>query len=407
MNLAQYFYEAFESLAGNKLRSVLTVLGIVIGVAAVIAMLAIGRGAQQSVDDQINTIGTNLIYVTSNGQNVRNPRPLTLGDAEALADPDQAPSILQVAPVLQSRGAVSYRGQSVNTSIVAVTSEYTGIRNMAVTEGQTITAEHLRLRQAVAVLGSDVALSLFGRTENLVGETIRVQNQVFRVTGVLESKGGSSFGSEDDQVLVPLTTAQSRLTRRQARNQVDMIYAQAVSSERMPQAVDELTKVLASRHRVSQSDPDFNVLNQQDILEIAQSITGIFTLFLGGIAGISLLVGGIGIMNIMYVTVSERTREIGLRKAIGARKLDILVQFLTESALLSLFGGVIGIGLAWVIVQIIGLIAVRSNVEFTPLIQGDAILLATVFSAAVGVFFGFYPALRAARLQPVEALRYE
>ena len=407
MNVPQYLYEALESLVGNKLRSMLTVLGIVIGVAAVIAMLAIGTGAEQAVNDQINSIGTNFIYVTSGAPNVRNPRPLTVGDAEALNDPAQAPSILMAAPVVQSMGAVSYRGESVNTSIVAVTANYAAVRSLAYTEGQGISADHLRLRQAVAVLGSDVALSLFGSTEGLVGKTIRVQNQVFHVIGVLESKGGGAFGSEDDQILVPLTTAQSRLTRRQVHDQVDLIYVQAVSAEQMSQAVDEITRVLAVRHQVPQSKPDFSMLNQQDILETAQEITGIFTMVLGGIAGISLLVGGIGIMNIMYVTVSERTREIGLRKAIGARKLDILVQFLTESAMLSLLGGVIGIGLAWVIAQIIAAVAANNSVEFTPLIRGDAILLATIFSAAVGVFFGFYPALRAANLQPVEALRYE
>ncbi len=407
MNFFQYMREALESLSNNKLRSVLTVLGIVIGVAAVIAMLAIGTGAQKAVDDQVNSIGTNLIYITTGAQDVRNPRPLTTGDAQALADPAQAPSILMVAPVVQAQGSVSYRGESVNTSIVAVTPEYTRIRNLKTTEGQAISESNLNGRQAVAVLGSDVAISLFGRADKLVGETIRVQNQVFTVIGVLESKGGTGFMSEDDQILVPLTTAQSRLTRRSSRDQVDMIYAQAVSSDKMNRAVSELKRVLASRHKVSQNALDFSVINQQDILKMTQSITGIFTLVLGGIAAISLLVGGIGIMNIMYVTVNERTREIGLRKAIGARKLDILVQFLTESALLSLFGGIIGIGLAQVIAQIIAFIAARNDVQFVPLIQGNAILLATLFSAAVGVFFGFYPALRASNLQPVEALRYE
>jgi putative ABC transport system permease protein len=407
MNQAQYFFEALESLTSNKLRSSLTMLGIIIGVAAVIAMLAIGTGAQQAVDDQINSIGTNLIYISSGAQDVRSPRPLTLADANALADPARAPSVLRVAAVVQSRGSVSYRGESVSTSIVAVTPEYALMRSLSLTEGQGISDSNLRLRQAVAVLGSDVALSLFGSTQGLVGKTLRVQNQVFRVIGVLESKGGSAFGSEDDQILVPLTIAQSRLTRRQIHDQVDMIYVQAVESDRMTQAVDEVTKVLAARHKVPQSTPDFSILNQQDILETAQSITGIFTMVLGGIAGISLLVGGIGIMNIMYVTVSERTREIGLRKAVGARKLDILVQFLTESAMLSLLGGVIGIGLAWVIARLIAAVASFNDVQFTPLIQLDAILLATIFSAAVGVFFGFYPALRAANLQPVEALRHE
>lgn len=407
MNIAQVFLEALQSLAVNKLRSALTVLGIVIGVAAVIAMLAIGRGAQVAIDNQIYSIGTNLIFLTAGGRDVRNPRPLTIGDAQALADPSQAPSIQYVAPVIQGRSRVSQRGEQVGTTLMAVTAEYAIVRNQKMAEGQFISASHLRQRSAVAVLGSEVALSLFGRTENLVGSTIRIENQPFRVIGVLQSKGGSNFGSMDDQVLIPLTTAQTRLLRRQTRDQVDIIYVQAVQADRVDQAVAELTRILTSRHRTEPDQPDFSVLTQQDILNVTKSITSIMTIFLGGIGGISLLVGGIGIMNIMYVTVSERTREIGLRKAIGARKKDILIQFLSESALLSLIGGSLGIILAQVISWIVGKIATSRNVDFVPIIEIDAILLATLFSAAVGLFFGFYPARRAANLEPVEALRYE
>jgi len=407
MNVIQVFREALQSLAVNKLRSALTVLGIVIGVAAVIAMLAIGRGAQVAIDSQINSIGTNLIFLSSGAPDVRNPRPLTLGDASALADRSQAPSIRYVAPVIQGRTQVSQRGEQVGTSLLAITPDYAIVRNQKMAEGQFISDSLLRQRAAVAVLGSEVAKSLYGRTTNLEGQIIRIDNQPFRVIGVLESKGGSNFGSQDDQVLIPLTTAQSRLLPRQSRDQVDMIYVQAAQANQVDQAVVELTQILTSRHRTSRDQPDFSVLKQQDILAVFQSITSIMTLFLGGIGGISLLVGGIGIMNIMYVTVTERTREIGLRKAIGAKKRDILIQFLSESALLSLIGGVLGIGVAWVISWIVGLIATRQNVDFAPVIQPDAILLATLFSAAVGLFFGFYPARRAANLEPVEALRYE
>lgn len=407
MNLLQVFYEALESLMVNKLRAFLTVLGIVIGVAAVIAMLAIGRGAQQSIDSQINSLGTNLIYITPGGEDVRNPRPLTTSDAAALADPQQAPSILYATAVIQGRDTVSTQGQSIQTSIVAAEPEYMIVTNLEIAEGQFIDAGQIRLRSAVVVLGSEVAKSLFGRTSNLVGESIRISNQVFQVIGLLESKGGGAFGSQDDRVIVPLTTAQSRLLRRANRDQVDTIQVQARSSESVPSAITEINKILNARHQTSANQPDFTLLNQQDFLDIAASVTGVFTLFLGGIAGISLLVGGIGIMNIMFVSVSERTREIGLRKALGARKRDIMIQFLSESALLSLIGGIIGILLAWGISILIGFIAARNDVAITPSIQIDSVLLATLFSAAVGVFFGFYPARRAAGLQPVEALRYE
>jgi putative ABC transport system permease protein len=407
MNIGQYLREALESLVSNKLRSALTVLGIVIGVAAVIAMLAIGRGAETSINDQINSIGTNLIYITSGAEDVRNPRPLTLGDAGALADPKQAPDVLYVAPVVQGAGQVSRRGESISTSIVAVTPEYELVRNLVTSEGSGISQANLEKRAAVAVLGSDVAQGLFGRTDDLVGEIIRVQGQPFRVIGVLESKGGTGFGSEDDQILVPLTTAQSRLVQRNSREQVDMILVQGVSTERLDQTVSQIEHVLASRHRTPLDELDFSTLNQQDILDIANQVTGVLTIFLGGIAAISLLVGGIGIMNIMLVTVSERTREIGLRKAVGARSRDILVQFLAESAVLSLLGGILGIMLAWLIALIVGAIAAQNDVAITPVIEWDAVLLATLFSAAVGLFFGFYPARRASSLQPVEALRYE
>jgi len=407
MNLGKSFIEALASLASNKLRSSLTILGIVIGVGAVIAMISIGRGAESSISDQINSIGTNLIFITSGSQDVRNPRPLTISDAEALKDRVLAPSILYAAPVIQTRGDVTRRGENISTSLLAATPEYAIVRSITVAEGSFITADQLKARAAVIVLGSEVALSLYGKTDGLIGETVRIQGQPFRVIGVLESKGGSNFGSQDDQVLIPLTTAQSRLVQRGSRDEVDTIYVSAVSADQVSQAVDEATSILASRHHVSRSQPDFNIINQQDILQIAQTITGTLTIFLGGIAAISLLVGGIGIMNIMLVTVTERTREIGLRKALGARKRDILWQFLTESSVLSLVGGLIGIALGWGISVLIGKIAANSGTPFNPSIGLDTVLIATLFSSAVGLFFGIYPANRAARLQPVEALRYE
>jgi putative ABC transport system permease protein len=409
MTLLQAFLEALESLSGNKLRSGLTVLGIVIGVAAVIAMLAVGQGAQESITGSISGIGTNLLFVFRGdpGDNVRNPKPLTLGDADALRDQFTAPSIEAVAPALQGNGVVSFGGEQTSPQLFGVTPEYFQVRNLKLAEGEFITEEHMLGRASVVIIGSEVADTLFGHADGVTGETVRIEGQPFRVIGVLETKGGGAFGSEDNQVIVPFTTAQSRLIRRSTNDRVDIIFVQAVSGDVVTQASDEIATILRSRHRTPVGADDFTVFTQQDLLSTFQSITGILTIFLGGIAGISLLVGGIGIMNIMLVSVTERTREIGLRKALGARRRDILIQFLTESSLLSLIGGIIGIILGWLISFIVGQVAAANETAFTPIVGTDAILLATIFSAAVGLFFGIYPANRAASLEPVEALRYE
>ncbi|MFZ5810060.1 MAG: ABC transporter permease [Chloroflexota bacterium] len=408
MNIVASFFEALESLASNKLRSGLTILGIVIGVAAVIAMISIGRGAENSITGSIQGIGTNLLFVFSGGsEDVRNPQPITLGDATAIDDPFQAPSVENVAAILQGQGKVSFGGESVITTLDGVTPQYEVVRNYHVTEGEFISEEHMLARSSVAILGPDVADKLFGRKEGLVGETIRIEGQPFRVIGVLESKGGSSFSNQDDRVLIPYTTAQARLIRRSHRDQVDLLMVQAINAESVPRASEEIAQILRYRHKTKIGADDFTILTQQDFLDTARTITNILTIFLGGIAAISLLVGGIGIMNIMLVSVTERTREIGLRKALGARRGDILVQFLTESAVLSLLGGIIGILLGWAISFAVGRIAAANNADINPSIGIDTILLATLFSTAVGLFFGLYPANRAASLEPVEALRYE
>ncbi|MFN3307621.1 MAG: ABC transporter permease [Anaerolineales bacterium] len=408
MNITASFFEALESLASNKLRSGLTILGIVIGVAAVIAMISIGRGAENSITGSIQGIGTNLLFVFRGGnEDVRNPKPLTLGDANAINDPFQAPSVANVSPMLMGNGKVSYGGESVVTSIEGVTPAFAQVRNYRVTEGEFISEEHILGRSSVVLLGPDVAEKLFGRKEGLVGETVRIEGQPFRVLGVLESKGGSSFSNQDDRVMVPFTTAQARLIRRSTPDQVDLLMVQAVSAQAVPQAAEEIAQILRYRHRTEIGADDFTILTQQDFLDTARTITNILTIFLGGIAAISLLVGGIGIMNIMLVSVTERTREIGLRKALGARRIDILVQFLTESIVLSLFGGLVGIALGWLISFVVGQIAAANNADINPAIGLDTILLATLFSSAVGLFFGLYPANRAASLEPVEALRYE
>lgn len=420
MNFSQALLEAIESLSGNKLRSGLTVLGIVIGVAAVIAMLAVGNGAQASITGSISSIGTNLLFVFSGGpdqgpgggpggvqRSGNNIRPLTLADAEALSDPLAAPSLAAVASALQGNGTITYGGEKSSTSINGVTPTYYAVRNLELSEGEFINEEHLLGNMSVAVLGPETADTLFGRHDGVVGETIRIEGQPFRVIGVLVAKGGGAFGSEDAGVYVPFTTAQARLIKRESRDQVDIIFAQAASAEAVPTAVEEISAVLRQRHRTVVGADDFSVLTQQDFLSTFSAITNVLTVFLGGIAGISLLVGGIGIMNIMLVSVSERTREIGLRKALGARKRDILLQFLTESSLLSFLGGVIGIIFGWLIAFVIGKIAAASGTDFTPIVGSNAIILSTSFSAAIGLFFGIYPASRAANLEPVEALRHE
>jgi putative ABC transport system permease protein len=408
MNITQAIIEALESLAANKLRSGLTILGIVIGVAAVIAMLAAGVGAQNTITSSISGIGTNLLFVFSGNltERVRNIQPLTLQDAAALKDEFLAPSVAAVAPVIQRTLVVTYAAEQSSIQVNGVTPDYFPVRNYALTEGQPITEDNQLGQASVALLGPQAADKLFGRHEGVTGETIRIEGQPFRVIGVLESKGGGAFGSQDNVVLIPFTTAQTRLIRR-SRGQVDVIFVQAATAETVPQASQEVADILRTRHRTLLGADDFTVFTQQDFLSTAQTITGVLTIFLGGVAGISLLVGGIGIMNIMLVSVTERTREIGLRKALGARKRDILIQFLTESALLSLFGGLIGIGLGWLIAFVVGKVAAAANTPFTPTVGLDAILLATLFATAVGLFFGIYPANRAANLEPVEALRYE
>ena len=408
MNYLQSFVEASESLLANKMRSGLTVLGIIIGVAAVIAVLAIGNGTQESILGEIQGVGTNLLFVMPGGsEDVNNPKPLTLSDADALDDPFSAPSVTGVAPVLNGRVEMSFGGENKSTTLVGVTPDYSAVRNVELSEGEFISATDLSGRSSVVLLGTDVAEDLFGRTAGLVGEKVRIEGQPFRVIGVLVEKGGSAMGSEDDQVLVPMTTAQTRLLQRSTPNAVDVIYVQAADSEAVSQASLEISSILSSRHRTMIGEEDFSILSQQDFLDLASTITGVLTIFLGGIAAISLLVGGIGIMNIMMVSVVERTREIGLRKALGARRIDILSQFLIESSLLSLLGGFIGILLGWTLSMIVEQVAAGSGTPIVPVMSLNAVLLAVLFSAGIGIFFGLYPANRASMLEPVEALRYE
>jgi len=312
-----------------------------------------------------------------------------------------------VAPAIQDSGKVTFGRESTSTTITGVTPEYETVRKYTITEGEFINQEHMLGQASVVLLGSEVADNLFGRQEGLVGETVRIEGQPFRVIGVLGSKGGSSFSNADNLVMVPFSTAQVRLIHRAVKDRVDILLVEAASPEAVPAASEEVAQILRTRHRTAIGADDFTILTQQDFLTTASTITNVLTIFLGGVAAISLLVGGIGIMNIMLVSVTERTREIGLRKAVGAHKLDILIQFLAESSVLSLVGGIIGIILGYAIAFAVGQIAAANNAQISPSFGLDIILIATLFSTAVGLFFGLYPANRAANLEPVEALRYE
>jgi len=415
MKLWESIRLAWHSLGANKLRSALTTLGIIIGVAAVIALLSLGRGVQTSITSQIQSIGTNLLYVRPGAQTQGGVRAevgsavtLTLDDARALADPANVPSAVAIAPQVNSFGQVVASGQNARTQILGVTPEYAQVRNYQVLSGEFIQASHVTARSAVAVLGYTTAANLFGDPESAVGQSIRINGQPFRVIGVLAPKGTIGPFSQDDLVMVPLTTVQTRLFRGanvRGSDSVSLISVQVADASLIHQATQEIAETLRQRHRVLYED-DFTISSQQDVLNTALQITGALTLFLGGIAAISLLVGGIGIMNIMLVTVTERTREIGIRKAVGARRRDILTQFLIEAVMLSVMGGVLGIAVGWGISRLLGNIQLGTT-AIQPEVGLDAVLMATLFSMAVGIFFGIYPASRAAALNPIEALRYE
>jgi putative ABC transport system permease protein len=414
MDLLESIRIAVRSLAANKMRAVLTMLGVIIGVAAVVALMGIGRGAQTAIDGQINSMGTNLLFVspgstTQGGVRGANgsAQTLTLQDANALNDPQAAPDIAAAAAEMDAFGQVVYQGTNLNTRILGVTADYSQVRNYAVADGDFITPANIQAQSAVAILGNNVATQLFTNGVEPVGQSIRINNVSFKVVGVLVAKGGGGFGNQDDQILVPITTGMARLQRNQtARGQsIGQVSVQVASASQMDAATQEISDILRQRHHILYAD-DFTIRSQADLLASANQVTGILTLFLGGVAGISLLVGGIGIMNIMLVSVTERTREIGIRKAIGATRSNVLAQFLTEATILSVMGGLLGVALGAGIAQLVSGI----NLGSTPIhavVQLDSVLLATGFAVAIGLFFGIYPAYRAAALNPIDALHYE
>jgi len=405
---------AITSLGANKLRAALTLLGIVIGIAAVISLLSIGRGVQDSITDRIQSLGTNLLFVRpggtieagiSGGQG--SAGSLTLEDAYAIQDPELAPAVKLVAPQLSANGQIVAGRKNTFTQIAGVTPEYQFARDFTLAAGHFITATHVDRSSQVVVLGASVAEDLFGfRTP--VGQTVRIQGRQFVVVGVLASKGGGVFGSFDDLVVVPISTVYNRLSSSlTTRGEVSIqsINVQAVDVESMDAAKEQVATVLRFRHRII-GDDDFTISSQQDTIETLEDTTNTFIVFLGTIAGISLLVGGIGIMNIMLVTVTERTREIGIRKAMGAKRRDIMFQFLSEASVLSLSGGSLGLGLGALVAWFLDDRLIGGQ-PFRTSFSGDFAVLALVVGAGIGLFFGIYPAMRAARLHPIDALRYE
>ncbi|MDE3193591.1 MAG: ABC transporter permease [Chloroflexota bacterium] len=421
MKLFDSFHEGLRSIAVNKLRSSLTMLGVIIGVAAVIAMVAVGNGASQQVQGTILSLGSNLVTVTpqaqtQNGLRGEGPASQTLTLEDMTAIQDQLGSSIAAIEAEQSAGPwqLTAAGQNWNTRVTGVTVDYPAVRDWNVADGAFFDQSQVNVNAQVAVLGASTAQQLFGDADP-VGQSIQMRSLFvgsgpnarariinFKVIGVLEAKG-STFGiNRDDQVLVPTTTAQHVLTGRTTT--VSSIVIKATSADAMDQTTSDVDQILMQRHKITDpANADFQVQNQNDTLAALNNITGTFTLLLGAIGGISLLVGGIGIMNIMLVSVNERTREIGIRKAVGARRQDILSQFLIEAITLTGTGGVLGIVLGWAISEVVKKIQSGIPVAITPGTVGVAVGV----SVCIGVVFGLYPAMRAARLHPIEALRYE
>jgi len=399
---------AMRALRVNKMRALLTMLGIIIGIAAVIAMVAIGAGASKMISDQISSIGSNLLLVlpgsrTSGGMRGGSGTTQTLTYDDARAISAECPSVAAVAPTVRGSGPVVYGNQNWSTVINGVTPDMLSVRDWALESGRNFSQSDVDGATKNCLIGQTVADNLFGASDP-VGKVIRIKKIPFTVVGLLVGKGQSPQGQDqDDVVYVPLTTAQRKLLGSQSPNLVGAIMIQARSADVLKNAEEEVTALLNQRHRIGPArDADYTIRNLSEILAVSEQSSKVMSMLLGAVASISLFVGGIGIMNIMLVSVTERTREIGIRIAIGAKRRDILLQFLTEAVLLTTCGGIIGI-----LFGIAGAHLVGTLVGWPTLVSLNTIVIAFAFSAGVGVFFGFYPARKAASLNPIEALRYE
>lgn len=406
MNYTNLIRIAIHALLRNKMRAFLTMLGVIIGVASVIAMLAIGQGSKKSIQDQVSSMGSNLVFVMPGSQarggvqlGNSGSQSLTLKDVDAIAS--NSPSTVMVSPEVRSTGQAVVGNQNTPTSMYGEDVNYLQIKKVKVKTGSMFTDRDVKTAAKVCLLGKTVITNLFGEKADPVGATIRFKNIPMKVIGTLEERGQNNFGQDqDDMILAPYTTVQKRIL---AITYIQAINTSAVSEAKTQQAIDEITATLRTQHKIKEGDDDdFTVRSQAELVKMFSSISDVLTVLLGAIAGISLLVGGIGIMNIMYVSVTERTREIGLRMSIGGRGLDILMQFLMESILLSVIGGVIGILLG------VGASRVIAGVMHWPVIvMPESVIVSFMVCTAIGVFFGWYPARKAASLDPIDALRYE
>jgi len=393
---------ALKSLLANKMRSILSMLGIIIGVAAVISMLALGAGAQKQILDRITAMGANLLIVkagTPPKAGVRMNMAQTLELEDGLALLEQVSEIKALSPIVQGNGQFKYYNENTSSTILGAAITYFKIRDYTVEKGRAFTEGECERMTRVAVIGSNTAVNLFGE-EDPLEETIKINGKNFRVIGVLKSKGDQGFFNPDDQAIIPYTTAMKQMLGVDYLREIDMTISEDADQETIQEKVEA---VLRKQHRIqNEADDDFHVRNMAEMAETATSFTQTFTILLGSVAAISLIVGGIGIMNIMLVTVTERTREIGIRKAVGAKDRDVLVQFLLEALIMSGLGGLLGVASGVGVAQLVGALS-----PFTAVVQASSVLLSLSFSAAIGIFFGFYPARRAALLDPIQALQYE
>ncbi len=414
MRIVRYLRVALESITAHKLRAILTMLGIIIGVAAVLTTMGIGRGAAANITERIESQGTNLLTISPGASNVGglsggagSASTLTTGDAKALQDSSLHPALALVAPEYNANARLVYGDTNTQNQVTGVTPDYAQVRNLEVASGRFLTPTDNQERAHVVVLGSELAADLFGG-ENPVGLSMRINGEPFQAVGVLEEVGGFGRNTPDTQAYVPIEVAQGRLfnaARYRGEYTVSSINVQVVSQDRTDEAQMQIETTLRLRHNLrADQDNDFDIFDQASLLETVADISQTMTVFLGAIGAISLLVGGIGIMNIMLVSVTERTREIGLRKAVGAHDNDILLQFLVEALVLCFIGGLIGVGLAYGVAALFDRIPALT---FSVLIQPDSLALALSFSLLAGVVFGIYPAMRATQLDPIEALRSE